>query len=196
MRVLITGTGRCGTGWMARALTAAGAPCGHEAAFTARGHGDCDWVAESSWLAAPYLDRLDGVYVVHLVRDPLKTIASRAATPTFRPRLSGHGRFAVHHAPDILRGHGRVERSAWHWVCWTRIITEGRPDEVLRVEDVTADDVTRLARLAVADAPGITRLPAPANTAKRPLPQVGWDRVSHVPGLADAAASYGYEVDQ
>ena len=61
MRVLITGTGRCGTGWMARALTAAGAPCGHEAAFTARGHGDCDWVAESSWLAAPYLDRLDGV---------------------------------------------------------------------------------------------------------------------------------------
>lgn len=181
---------------MARALTAAGAPCGHEAAFTARGHGDCDWVAESSWLAAPYLDRLDGVYVVHLVRDPLKTIASRAATPTFRPRLSGHGRFAVHHAPDILRGHGRVERSAWHWVCWTRIITEGRPDEVLRVEDVTADDVTRLARLAVADAPGITRLPAPANTAKRPLPQVGWDRVSHVPGLADAAASYGYEVDQ
>lgn len=99
MRVLITGTGRCGTGWMARALTAAGAPCGHEAAFTARGHGDCDWVAESSWLAAPYLDRLDGVYVVHLVRDPLKTIASRAATPTFRPRLSGHGRFAVHHAP-------------------------------------------------------------------------------------------------
>lgn len=98
--------------------------------------------------------------------------------------------------PDILRGHGRVERSAWHWVCWTRIITEGRPDEVLRVEDVTADDVTRLARLAVADAPGITRLPAPANTAKRPLPQVGWDRVSHVPGLADAAASYGYEVDQ
>jgi hypothetical protein len=48
MRVLITGTGRCGTGWMARALTAAGAPCGHEAAFTARGHGDCDWVAEVS----------------------------------------------------------------------------------------------------------------------------------------------------
>lgn len=89
-----------------------------------------------------------------------------------------------------------MERSAWHWVCWNRIITEGRPDEVLRVEDVTADDVTRLARLAVADAPGITRLPAPANTAKRPLPQVGWDQVSHVPGLADAAASYGYEVDQ
>lgn len=64
------------------------------------------------------------------------------------------------------------------------------------MEDVTADDVTRLARLAVADAPGITRLPAPTNTAKRPLPQVGWDQVSHVPGLADAAASYGYEVDQ
>ena len=89
MRVLITGTGRCGTGWMARALTAAGAPCGHEAAFTARRHGDCDWVAESSWLAAPYLDRLDGVYVVHLVRDPLKTIASRAATPPSGPACLG-----------------------------------------------------------------------------------------------------------
>src|SRR5690606_6155272 len=123
-------------------------------------------------------------------------IASRAPTPTFRPRLSGHGRFAAHHAPDILRGHDRVERSAWHWVCWTRIITDGRPDEGLRVEDGTADDVTRLARLPGADPPGLTPLRAPGNTAKRLLPQVGWDRVSHVPGLADAAASYGYEVDQ
>src|SRR5690606_41523338 len=104
MRVLITGTGRCGTGWMAGALTAAGAPCGHEAAFTARRHGDCDCVAESSWLTAPYLDRLDGAYVVHLLRDPLKTNASRAATPSFRPRLSGHGRLPLHHAPDSLRG--------------------------------------------------------------------------------------------
>src|SRR5690606_17811422 len=157
MRVLITGTGRCGTGWMARALTAAGAPCGHEAAFTARRHGDCDWVAESSWLAAPYLDRLDGVYVVHLVRDPLKTIALRAATPTFRPRLTFHGRFAVHHAPDILRGHDRVERSAWHWECWTRIITYARADEALLGEDLTGDVGAPLPRVAVADPACLTR---------------------------------------
>jgi hypothetical protein len=66
LKLVLTGTGRCATGFYAKFLTSAGATCGHERFFgvggleaaldvLAAGH----WVgtvAESSWLAAPFLD--------------------------------------------------------------------------------------------------------------------------------------------
>lgn len=106
LRYVVTGTGRSGTVYLARLLTAAGLPCGHESFFTpwgldmarARlaGHAPVyssaisveaggDWVpkpdelvADSSYMAAPYLysDLLEGACIIHAVRHPIAVINS------------------------------------------------------------------------------------------------------------------------
>jgi len=86
LKLVITGTGACATGAYAQYLTAAGMPCGHERIFGVRGY---EWAlkrleqpeckeADSSWLAAPWLDDpiLEGAFVVHLVRDPISWMES------------------------------------------------------------------------------------------------------------------------
>lgn len=190
VRLLITGTGRCGTGFLAAALTAAGVQCGHEQAFTRKRHGHGAWAAEASWLAAPYLTALDDTYVVHLVRDPLKVIASFAARATLRVP-NRMGRFIMRHTPVVADATTQVERAGLHYVAWNRMIAHAPPDEVLRLEDVTASTITRLARMVVPGA-GLCRLPAPSNTTPEPVPELGWASVEHIPGLVGLASEYGY----
>lgn len=84
-RVLITGIGRSGTGYMARVLSECGLPCGHERVFNLHTKDPDDWgsrQAESSWLAVPWLGRLltEDVLVYQLVRDPLRWLDSWVET--------------------------------------------------------------------------------------------------------------------
>jgi hypothetical protein len=98
---VVTGTGRCGTLFLANFLTSAGIPCTHEAIFTLRGldfafsvlrgedkaissnisKGDnlseyeMEIRAESSYMSAPFLAGLN-TKVIHIVRNPIKVIAS------------------------------------------------------------------------------------------------------------------------
>lgn len=100
---IITGTGRCGTVYMARVLTEWGIPCGHESVFTVDnlkiilgrlfGYHIPDssvcsdnrgWVnvrrieADSSYMATPYLGYpdIENIPVLHLVRNPLAVVSS------------------------------------------------------------------------------------------------------------------------
>jgi hypothetical protein len=101
LKYVVTGTGRCGTLFMANLLTSMGLPCTHEAVFTTEGwdyawsvmnglepavnsrisQGDnlsdyeIDLVAESSYMAAPFISRMK-VGVIHVVRNPFKVIGS------------------------------------------------------------------------------------------------------------------------
>lgn len=77
-KFLITGCGRSGTNYVADRLGAAGILCGHENVFTVNGPVDSGaYVGDSSWFAAPYLDRIDrGIRVVHVVRDPRLVVNS------------------------------------------------------------------------------------------------------------------------
>lgn len=76
----MTGSGRCGTKYTSRVLSAAGVRCGHEQVFTydsAIGRAPVDWgvfEAESSWMACA--DLPDDVPVVLLVRHPLRVVKS------------------------------------------------------------------------------------------------------------------------
>jgi tetratricopeptide (TPR) repeat protein len=80
--ILITGTGRCGTGYMSQLLTSAGFPCGHEDIFSLTINKgkliNNERPGESSWLAVPFLSSscFDEATIVHAVRHPLDTIAS------------------------------------------------------------------------------------------------------------------------
>lgn len=80
MKLVVTGTGRCGTRWFAASLTAAGLACSHETVFTFNGPkpgGERD----SSWMAVPHLPVACPVLLV--VRDPLTTLASFMARHFF-----------------------------------------------------------------------------------------------------------------
>ena len=37
LKIISTGTGRCGTAYMSKLLTSVGIPCGHESLFTNKG---------------------------------------------------------------------------------------------------------------------------------------------------------------
>lgn len=149
-RFVVTGSGRCGTWWTSRLLTAAGLPCGHEKVFNHRGAGV--WppgaVADSSWMATPHLAGLD-LPVLLLVRHPLRVVASwveigfftdvDAGNPTHKPLQQ--------YAPHVYRHDNAADRALDMWATLT---TAALPhaEIVWRLETVTAGHAARLAAWA------------------------------------------------
>lgn len=105
LKIISTGTGRCGTTYMAKLITSLGINCGHESIFDYSNDEiiknrlnnkklrtlskvsqikERNWVspesieAESSYMAAPHLDwpELDETKIIHIVRNPLEVIRS------------------------------------------------------------------------------------------------------------------------
>lgn len=147
-RVIITSTPRSGTGWMAQVLRAMGISCGHEQVFNAHYKVESwtsDAQCESSWMAAPFLRCQDpDTIVVHLVRDPLKTIASLIATNHFDDWEGGKDQVSGNPVRDFIRLHmldpypdGTViERAAMFWSNWHELIGRQHPMSVaVHIED-------------------------------------------------------------
>lgn len=106
LKILATGTGRCGTNFVANLLTSIGLPCGHEAVFGPKGidfamevisgkrkpenskiskEGEIlsdgmELVADSSYMAAPFIGEFDYL-VIHVVRNPIEVISSFLSKP-------------------------------------------------------------------------------------------------------------------
>ena len=170
MKYLIVGTGRCGTVYMARLLTSVGIMCGHESLFNYNGPQPLDaptsyasthvivenhkpeeeWFdasqrqAESSWLAAPYLQHsmLDCTTVIHLVREPGKVISSLICNDhkffdfLANDYVTPYRQFILKHLPEIQELNTEVDRAAYLYVQWNKMIERLRPDAVLeRIED-------------------------------------------------------------
>ena len=75
-RFVVTGSGRCGTKWISRALTRAGVPTGHEEVYNPENSGWPDHLrAEVSWVAACYPDKVTEPLAL-LVRHPLLVVKS------------------------------------------------------------------------------------------------------------------------
>jgi hypothetical protein len=189
LRLLVTGCGRSGTHTVAAALVAAGIDARHEPGMRPFHNGRGNWPAEVSWRVAPYTP-WPGAHVVHLVRHPLDVIRSRVDRGNFE-KTYWPAKLARRWCPGMALGADPVERVAWHWVQWNRLVVA---DERLRIEDLTPEAINRLARLVDPSAPGIEALPerqspTPAETRSDDL---GWERVEHVPGLVALAEQYGY----
>ena len=76
-KFLITGCGRSGTGFYSRMMRINGYPCGHETYIDFRGIKTLNFIAESSWLAVPHIDKIpDDYYIIRTIRDPYKVIKS------------------------------------------------------------------------------------------------------------------------
>lgn len=159
LSVVVIGSGRSGTGWAARHLTANGQSCGHESVFdwtpystptrrldypgrTPSPHeAPGELVAESSLAAIAYLGQLDAsVRVWHLARDPAACVASWAHFEILDDDATPYGAFCRRHVPAIAEeanGLGRAARwvAEWNLRGWRE--AHDRPGYRLdRLEDV------------------------------------------------------------
>ena len=139
-RVLVTGTGRCGTGYVARVFSRAAIPATHEGVYAPeRGEWTTQRV-ESSWLAAPHLP-FDG-YTVQLVRHPLDVVNSLVGIGFFSdPTHKAYTDYARKH---VELGGTEVEQAMQFYVDWNELI-EPYADMRLQVEELTAEDFSNIA---------------------------------------------------
>lgn len=127
---LVTGSGRCGTGWLAKVLNHAGVNAGHEEWWTLeqRRHGlDVD----VSWLGC-FDDGYPG-RVIALVRSPWTCIPSIYAAESTHP-------WHLVRAQNVpLSGDWPVD-ACKIWAAYTAHAVK-RAELVWRIEDVTAEDI-------------------------------------------------------
>lgn len=161
--LIVTGTGRCGTGYAAHWLSSAGLRTGHEAIFMFRGIDAAlkraamfrQFRADSSWMAAPYLDHpfLADVPVVFQMRHPKKVIESwvRKSTAEHTPR---YWQFVIQHAPEVGEQEREFDQFAARYVLWTEMIEsklDGHEVYQWRVEDGDENLLTWLMECGILD---------------------------------------------
>ena len=151
LRFIVTGTGRSGTVGLASLLTDVGFPCSHERFFNGTSleeslrlmeandgensfcsrhfglPGQTDpVVAESSYMAAPYLDQpsLAGATIIHAVRNPWKVILSFLNHLHFfrgEPEQE-HEKFIYSVLPQLHEIDNSVDRAVYYFIHWNRMI--------------------------------------------------------------------------
>jgi hypothetical protein len=190
---VVTGTGRCGTVYMAKLLSSIGIGCGHETIFQPDGiefaieriknstelpalnvsfaakltsktdekqgiswfQGDFEICADSSYMAAPYLDHplLEKTSIIHVVRNPIDVINSFLVglvyfTPSALeddfylpgvPSRKDFHEFIYSHVPDLKNDNLLpVERTALFYIKWNEMIEQKAKNKrycFLRIED-------------------------------------------------------------
>lgn len=111
---VITGTGRCGSAYIARVLTDCGVPCGHEKWFNPYGTTDNSFVGESSCFALPVGLYGFGGKVFHQVRHPLGVISSLLREPPAGPALHLYRRLVGDDNEETL------QFAAKAWLAYTK----------------------------------------------------------------------------
>jgi hypothetical protein len=148
LRYIITGTGRCGTGYAAHVLASAGIPCGHEAVFNVNGMDEYQerleqfegLAADSSWLAAPFLELQTG-QVLHLVRHPQHVIDSLMRIRFWTlPEHEPYREFVFKHIPELADIEDLIERTAWLYIRWNQLIADRILDHDLDSKRVRVED--------------------------------------------------------
>jgi FkbM family methyltransferase len=160
MWLLVTGTGRCGTGYIAQLLNSTDVRCSHEGVFTTKGwehalegirqrrvNPSWDWPAESSWLATPFLQKpeLYPLTIVHLTRHPKKVIDSHLRLMLYKKCAGPYYQWMNQHIPGINEW-DRPEDKAALWYLSLNRLCERRADIKHRIED---DDTVLLDNLGI-----------------------------------------------
>jgi hypothetical protein len=158
LEYLVVGTGRSGTLYAAKLLTALGKPCGHERIFTGgeptvtlptieqggensacgKHFGlefDGPPVAESSYMAVPFMEHecLKNSTIIHVVRDPLNVIRSFLNNLLFfrEDRASfrhAPEQFLYEHLPHLDFLPDPVSRACFYYLRWNQMIEESIGD--------------------------------------------------------------------
>jgi hypothetical protein len=207
--LLATGAQRSGTRYLATVLRRAGVDATHEGnspdergwpQHDPREGPRADVDVDVCWHAAWWLgsDGLSGTFVVHLVRDPLASVASSVTRQTFwRPRPSG--RWAMERMPEVGEGQSNIERCAVYWRYWNSMV-ERHARARLLVEHASVSvlagllssagvgfDRGRLAEAIEATSKHVNTNPGRGRT-------VDWQQIPEPPrqAVAEMARRYGY----
>jgi len=215
MKLIMTGTGRCGTKFHSRLLRSIGWEAKHELVFDPnvtlanvqqrmqRLGSVVD--AEASWIVTAFLSHpaLKNIKIVHLVREPLPCMASMLQVTNFYGMrdanpLNGPVEFWLRclyrHLPEIEQMKGKPLKQAMiMYLAWNRIVEEQRPDAILhRIEDGPQAFCERI---------GISLPEQYFNDEKcntrGPVPDLGWDDYPDCPLKEETRAyaqSLGYAV--
>ena len=159
LELVVVGTGRCGTKFVAKFLTSAGLPCAHEAFFSWRGLRGLErriaqhkFVAESSWLAVPFLncDLLKDAVIVHLVRHPKPVMESWLRDPP--ERIRRYDDFRLRHLAGLADHEREIDKAACRYVGWNEMIERQNRDCVrFRIEDDPAGLLRQLSARRLVD---------------------------------------------
>lgn len=177
MKRVVTGTGRCGTGFVSRVLTEGGIECGHENVFDAPSvlrATPIDWgnyEADASWLAVPALPFLDDdVDVMVVLRRPLDVVQSLLDLGFFEEYNDYHAVIQIA-TPLTLAERTPQDRALAHWCHWN-LAAMTYADSVIHIDSWGLGST-------------VARDYNTKTEAKRPVPQVDWG--SFRPALALAA---------
>jgi hypothetical protein len=207
LHLLITGAPHAGTGYTSQLLVHAGVPCGHEDVYAIAGVREPGpWVAESSWIAAAYLQEIPaGITVVHQVRDPLPWVDSYAR------RLQIGVGDSLRVVDRILPGFSEGVRAdpigltARLYVAWNQLVERsGRAQSRHHLEDLGSARLRRLGRLAGVEVTqeaaelALSRVPRNYNHHAGPVDwtPVSWKMLSRCEAgeeLRELARAYGYD---
>lgn len=197
-RFVVTGTGRCGTGYVAELFKAMQVSCGHETVYGPEG--PREWGTgrgDSSWMAAPFLRDLagQGIKIIHLHRDPLAVVNSLVGIGFFDPAID-HGpyrEFARQWCPQAFQTADPVEAATTFVIWWDSLI---RPyaDMSVKVEGLDPIILHQMLHLVGAE-PSLAyvqqhfgEVPHDVNTRRRAT--LTWDDMPEA--LADHAEELGY----
>lgn len=178
--ILVTGSGRCGTGWLAAVLNACGLNVGHEGWWTlGERHYGLD--ADVSWLGC-YDDGYDG-RVLAQVRDPQTCI------PSIYANEHAHQYHVVRAQNVRLSGDWRVD-ACRIWVDYTRHAIE-RAEDWWRVEDVTARTLGKAFDL---DTAAVEKaMAATGQVNARPPAEFAWPNHPAVEAALELGRELGYQ---
>jgi len=166
MELIITGTGRCGTGYMSQVIERAGLHCTHEQVFTPDGVDEPHVWAEASWMAVPYLPHYADTPVVLVHRHPLAVFSSFLGMHFF-DRPSPHLEF-LHRKNPALRDLNPIDAAIDHYLFWNRHALN-YADVVVDIEDVAWEKIIPLSSYLTIDgvALGIATTSLTYNHAER-----------------------------
>lgn len=178
---LITGSGRSGTGWIAKVLTTAGLTTGHERWWTI-GEQEHGLDADASWLGC--FDRGYTGRVLAQVRNPATCIPSIYANEHAHPWL-------------LLRAQNVELSGDWPtdacriWLDYTRHATE-RAESWWRLEDVTAETLAATFGLDLA-AVNAAMSETSRDVNHRPAAAFTWPQGGVMNEVRKLAAELGYD---
>jgi len=162
MKYIVTGTGRCGTNFLARLLTSAGVPCGRESVFNLSLKKPGKLQADSSWMALPYLEkdvnRWKSAKIVHLVRNPWDIIRGwlfdfESVFSVWKTgkayRMTNH--FLLNNTPGLKEIESPIDRCLHYYLYWNMrierlpsIATDGYTVVRVRAEDANSTILWKL----------------------------------------------------
>lgn len=138
-RFVVTGSGRCGTTWLSRALTRVGVPTGHEEVFNPWSPEWPDHLrGEVSWVAACKLEYVTNP-VALLVRHPLAVVKSLVEIGFFTWDLTNLYHDPLSQAfPQVYDWHSPQDQALETWVQLNSVALT-RAEMVLRFELLRTD---------------------------------------------------------